>query len=429
MKRGAIRALSATELAAQLQQRSLSAESVVEAFQERIAEREPVLNAWTALAGEAALARARELDRGPILGPLHGLPIGAKDLFDTVDLPTAYGSPIYAGQQPLADAAPVALARAAGAVILGKTVTTEFATYQPGPTRNPHHLDHTPGGSSSGSAAAVADRMTPLAFGSQTAASIIRPASFCGVVGYKPSFGRLTRAGVKSLAESLDTIGGFGTSVDDVGLLLGALSGDASLITLPTLHSAPRIGLFHTAWDQTRPETRAAMVLAHKALSRVGARVVEAKVPERCAAMAQTHVEVMAYEAARALAFERQAHRTQLSPGLAQMLDAGAAMSYEQYRGLKEAAELARQDLLALFGDYDVLLAPSAAGVAPLAASGTGDPLFCRMWSLFGLPCVHLPFASGPLGLPVGLQVVAPFNEDTRCLSMAKWVHERLVAA
>jgi Asp-tRNA(Asn)/Glu-tRNA(Gln) amidotransferase A subunit family amidase len=429
MKRSAVRELSAFALAAQLQQRTLSAELVVEAFQERIAEREPAVHAWTALAGEAALERARALDRGPILGPLHGLPIGAKDLFDTVDLPTAYGSPIYAGHQPAADAAPVALARAAGAVILGKTVTTEFATYQPGPTRNPHHLDHTPGGSSSGSAAAVADRMVPLAFGSQTAASIIRPASFCGVVGYKPSFGRLTRAGVKSLGESLDTIGGFGSTVDDVSLLLGALMGDASLITLPQLHSAPRIGLFHTAWEQTQPETRAAMVLAHKALSRTGARVMQVKVPERCAAMAQTHVDVMAYEAARALSFELDTQRAQLSPGLATMLDAGRAMSHEQYRALKEAAELARQDLMTLYEDYDILLAPSAAGVAPLASSGTGDPLFCRIWSLFGLPCVHLPFASGPLALPVGLQVVGQFNDDTRCLSMAKWVHERLLAA
>lgn len=423
----AIRASSATELAARLQRRELSAEAVVAAFQARIAEREPALHAWTALAGEAALERARALDRGPILGPLHGLPVGAKDLFDTVDMPTAYGSPIYAGNRPAADAAAVALARAAGAVILGKTVTTEFATYQPGPTRNPHHLDHTPGGSSSGSAAAVADRMTPLAFGSQTAASIIRPASFCGVVGYKPSFGRLTRAGVKSLAESLDTVGGFGSTVDDVGLMLGALTGDASLISLPALHTAPRIGLFHTEWERTQPETRAAMVLAHQALSRAGARVSEVQVPVRCAAMGQVHIDIMAFEASRALAFERGAHRAELSPGLAQMLDTGAAMTDAQYQMLKDAAELARQDVAALFAEYDVLLAPSAAGVAPLASSGTGDPLFCRMWSLFGLPCVHVPFASGPLGLPVGLQVVAPFGADTHCLSTAKWVHERLV--
>ena len=429
MTPAAIRELSALALAAHLQQRTLSAESVLVAFQERIAERESEVHAWTALAGDAALLRARELDRGPIIGPLHGLPIGVKDLFDTVDLPTSYGSPIYTGHRPTADAATVALARAAGAVVLGKTVTTEFATYQPGPSRNPHHLDHTPGGSSSGSAAAVADRMTPLAFGSQTAASIIRPASFCGVVGYKPSFGRLTRAGVKSLGESLDTIGGFGTTVADVGLLVGALSRDASLMQLPTLDRAPRIGLFHTAWEQTQPETRAAMALAHENLRRAGARVGEAKVPDSCLAMGQIHIEVMAYEAARALAFELGAHRERLSPGLTQMLDMGAGMSYAHYQLQKEAAERARQDVEAMFDDYDLLLAPSAAGVAPLAASGTGDPLFCRIWSLLGLPCVHLPFAQGPDGLPVGLQVVAPFNQDTRCLAMATWVHTQLLAA
>lgn len=422
-----IRALSATALSQLLQQRSVSAEDVVHAFQARIGEREDAVRAWTALADEAALERARVLDSGPIQGPLHGLPLGVKDVFDTADLPTTYGSPIYAGHRPQADAAPVALARAAGAIVLGKTVTTEFATYFAGPTRNPHNTAHTPGGSSSGSAAAVADRMAPLAFGTQTAGSIIRPAAYNGVVGYKPSFGRLTRAGVKSLGESLDTMGGFGSTVDDVALLVGALSGDPAMFDLAG-DAAPRIGFFEShAWEHALPETRAAMAQAHDVLGKAGARVARVDVPESCRAMTRIHIDVMAYEASRALSFEFHAHREMLSPGLAKMLAEGAAMSYAAYRQLNDQARRAFRDVEAIFQDYDILLTPSAAGEAPLAAAGTGDPMFCRQWSLLGLPCVHLPFATGPTGLPVGLQAVGPFNADVATLRAARWVHQRLI--
>lgn len=427
MNENALRALSAAELAGRLQQRTITAEAVVRAFQNRIAEREPEVQAWTALAGAKAIAYAQVLDRGPITGPLHGLPLGVKDLFDTADLPASYGSPIYADNQPASDAAPVALARAAGAVVMGKTVTTEFATYQAGPTHNPHHLDHTPGGSSSGSAAAVADRMVPLAFGTQTAGSIIRPASYCGVVGFKPSFGYLTRAGVKSLAETLDTVGGFGSSVEDVGLLMGALSGDPRL-GARTLDGSPRIGFyFDESWDQTLPETRAAVEQAQKVLALAGARVSDVKAPAACVGLAQAHVDVMAYEASRALAYEWGAHRGQLSAGLVQMLEVGSAMTYEQYRDRKDTAALGGRAMQAVFKDYDLLLAPSAAGVAPLKVQGTGDPLFCRSWSLLGLPCVHLPFATGPVGLPVGLQAVGAWGDDGRTLGFARWVLGRLL--
>jgi Asp-tRNA(Asn)/Glu-tRNA(Gln) amidotransferase A subunit family amidase len=269
--------------------------------------------------------------------------------------------------------------------------------------------------------------MTPLAFGTQTAGSIVRPAAYCGVVGYKPSFGRLTRAGVKSLGESLDTMGGFGSTVDDVALLVGALSGDDAMFDLAGDH-APRIGFFEShVWEQALPETRAAMAQAQDVLGRAGARVEAVAVPESCRAMTQMHIDVMAFEAARALSFEFRTHPEMLSPGLAKMLAEGTAMPYAHYRQLKDQARKAFRDVEAIFQNYDILLTPSAAGEAPLASVGTGDPMFCRQWSLLGLPCVHLPFATGPNGLPVGLQAVGAFNADVETLRAARWVHQRLI--
>jgi Asp-tRNA(Asn)/Glu-tRNA(Gln) amidotransferase A subunit family amidase len=233
-------------LAASLRARDCSAADVTEACLERIAEREPALHAWACLDPDSARRQARALDAGPIRGPLHGLPLGVKDIFDTVELPTAYGSPAYRDHRPAADAACVALARAAGAVVLGKTATTEFAAYSPSATVNPHNLACSPGGFSSGSAAAVADAMTPLAFGTQTAGSIIRPASFCGVVGYKPTFGMIGRAGVKLLAESLDTVGVFARHVADAALLVGALTARGDLLELPDVSGLLRIGMCRT---------------------------------------------------------------------------------------------------------------------------------------------------------------------------------------
>ena len=232
--------LEAWQAAALLARRELKAVDLVRACLDRIAERDPQIHAFVQLDADAALAKARQLDAGPLRGLLHGLPFGVKDLLDTFDQPTAYGSPIYAGHQPLADAAAVALCREAGAVLLGKTVTTELANMHPGITRNPHNLSHTPGGSSSGSAAAVADQMLPLALGTQTAGSLIRPAAFCGVVGYKPSHNRVPKAGVKSISETLDTIGGFARSVRDVALLGAVLTGDNGWPTPARLRTRQR---------------------------------------------------------------------------------------------------------------------------------------------------------------------------------------------
>lgn len=420
--------LGALEAARRIARRELSAETLVRACLERIEARDAVVGAWIHLDAEAALAEARSLDAGPLRGPLHGLPMGVKDLIDTVQMPTAYGSPIYAGHRPAWDAACVASARAAGALVLGKTVTTEFATYHPGKTANPHNPAHTPGGSSSGSAAAVADCMVPLAYGTQTAGSVIRPAAFCGVVGYKPSFGLISRAGVKSLAESLDTIGVFARDVADVALFAGVLAGRD---LLPTgTHAAPRIGICRTfEWDAAASETRQAFEDAATRLASVGARVREIVLPGEFSGLAAAQTEIMAYEADQAFAYETHAHAEQLSAKLRDLIGQGAALTPEHHDQNRLLARRCRHLLADAFRDVDVLIAPSAPGEAPEGLAATGNPVFNRIWTLLGSPCVHLPFAKGPRGLPLGVQAVGPWGADRATLAAAAWAHGELQVA
>lgn len=419
--------LHAWQAAALLARRELTAVDLVRACLDRIAEREPEVRAFVQLGADAALARARELDAGAVRGLLHGLPFGVKDLFDTFDLPTGYGSPIYAGQQPPADAAAVALCREAGAVLLGKTVTTELANMFPGVTRNPHKLGHTPGGSSSGSAAGVADGMLPLALGTQTAGSLIRPAAFCGVVGYKPTHNRVPKAGVKSLSETLDTVGGFARSVRDVALLGAVLTGDARLADPAAFEqtAAPRIGWCQTPeWAQADADTQHAWAQAEKLLGGHGAALT---LPDGLTGLVAVQKAVQAFETARSLSHERLHHRDQLSAPLQALIADGLAISGERHALNLQTTASARQQAQALFGSFDVILAPSSIGEAPAGLDGTGDPLFCRSWTLLGLPCVHLPFARGSKGLPVGLQLVGAYGDDHRLLAAAHWVHQRLV--
>jgi Asp-tRNA(Asn)/Glu-tRNA(Gln) amidotransferase A subunit family amidase len=418
--------LNASQAAELLARREIRSEDLVRACLERISARDGDLHAFAQLDPVAALAQARALDSGPVRGPLHGLPIGVKDLFDTADLATSYGSAIYAGHRPSIDAAAVALCREAGAVVMGKTVTTEFAYFTPGPTCNPHNPLHTPGGSYSGSAAAVADHMLPLALGTQTAGSIIRPAAYCGVVGYKPSLGRVTGAGVKSLSPTLDVIGGFGRSVRDVGLLGSVLTGDTRLANLGE-PMAPRIGLCRTpAWPQADADTQRAWEMATQALSRDTRECHEAVMPHNFAELIQLQKDVMAFEMARALSHERLRHRERLSERLVALLDEGMAISGADHATNLERTADWRLRIDMLFERHDVLLTPSATGEAPLGLNATGDPLFCRSWSLLGLPSVHLPFTTGSQDLPIGLQLVGRFGEDHKLLAAAHWVHERL---
>jgi Asp-tRNA(Asn)/Glu-tRNA(Gln) amidotransferase A subunit family amidase len=416
----------AFDLARALARREITALELVNDCLARIDVREPEIHAWAALSPQAARERARELDAGPVRGLLHGLPLGVKDLFDTADLPSTYGSPIYAGHRPAVDAVAVALCREAGAIVLGKTVSTEFATYQPGPTVNPRRAGHTPGGSSSGSAAAVADGMAPLALGSQTAGSIIRPAAFCGVTGYKPSFGKVPVTGMKPLSGNLDTVGGFGLFVKDVALLLAALSGDHALLDIDE-NGTPRFGLCRTPqWSAAGADTQAAMEAAAIGLSRLGAGVVDVNIGAQYAGLAQAQADIMAHDAARSLSREQDQHAALLSAGLTSMLREAMSITPLQHEANLAQADAARRAADTWFVDCDVLLAPSAIGEAPAGLDSTGDPLFCRMWSLLGLPCIHVPFTRGSTGLPVGLQVIGRAGRDRQALHAAQWMQDRL---
>jgi Asp-tRNA(Asn)/Glu-tRNA(Gln) amidotransferase A subunit family amidase len=422
--------LSAREAARQIAAGQLTAETLVTACLERIAAREPVVGAWQYLDAEAALAAARRCDASPPSGPLHGVPIAVKDLIDTADMPTGYGSGIYQGYRPGADAACVALARTAGAIVLGKTVTTEFACFTPGKTANPHKPAHTPGGSSSGSAAAVADRMVPLAFGSQTAGSVIRPASYCGIVGYKPSHSVIPRAGVKMLCDSLDTIGTMARSVEDAAFFAGVIAGRLSLQNLPIPTSPPRFGLYRTPmWAEAEPSTAAALDRARAALERAGAAVVDIAVPAEHEPLTAAQESIMGFELVRSLAYERIQRSAELSPRLAQQLDAGMTVGTDEYDAAIGRTAAAWSKLGEFFGPCHAMLVPAAPGEAPPGLGYTGNPVFNRMWTLLGMPCVTLPSVWGESGLPTGVQLVGQIGRDHELLACAVFAERALAEA
>ena len=424
------RSLSARAAAQQIAAGRLSAEELALSCLDHIEAREPVVGAWHYLDREAALAAARHCDNSEPSGPLHGVPIAVKDLLDTADMPTGYGSVIYEGHRPAADAACVALARAAGAVVVGKTVTTEFACFTPGKTANPHNPAHTPGGSSSGSAAAVADFMVPLAFGTQTAGSIIRPASFCGVVGYKPSFGLIARAGAKMLADSLDTVGMMARDVADAAFFAGVLSGRRALRELAMPAAPPRFGLYRTPmWDEAEPSAIAAFERARTALENAGAWIAEIAVPPEHRGLTAAQDLVMGFELVRSLAYERIMHSAELSPRLGRMLDAGMAVGADAYDAAKAETAAARARLEAFFGSCDAMLVPAAPGEAPQGLGYTGNPVFNRMWTLLGVPCVTLPALWGESGLPTGIQLVGRIGDDARLMAASLFAEQALAAA
>jgi amidase len=422
-----LRSLSAREAARQIAERRITAEALVGAYLDWIAAREAVVGAWQYLDREQALAAARRRDAEPPRGPLHGIPIAVKDLIDTADMPTAYGSSIYRDYRPAADGSCVALARAAGAIVLGKTVTTEFATFTPGKTANPRNPAHTPGGSSSGSAAAVADGMVPLAFGTQTAGSVIRPGAFCGCIAYKPSFGLINRAGVKPLADSLDTIGVFARSVEDAAFFVGVLTERPALRQLAIPKQAPRFGQYRTpVWDQAEPATAAALDAARAALERAGAVVTELPIAPEHQGLSDAQDTVMWFEIVRALAYERLEHSAELSPRLAQLIDTGMAIGAEVYDQARAGAAVARAKLDTFFGSCDAILVPAAPGEAPAGIGNTGNPIFNRMWTLLGVPCVTLPARWADNGLPTAVQLVARLGDDVRLMGSAAFLERAL---
>jgi Asp-tRNA(Asn)/Glu-tRNA(Gln) amidotransferase A subunit family amidase len=423
-------ALSARDAAREIAAGRLSAEALVSACLDRIAAREPVVGAWHQFDHEAALAAARHSDASVPSGPLHGVPIAVKDLIDTADMPTGYGSAIYEGHRPAADASCVALARAAGAVVLGKTVTTEFACFTAGKTVNPRNPAHTPGGSSSGSAAAVADGMVPLALGTQTAGSVIRPASYCGIVGFKPSFGLIPRAGVKMLADSLDTIGTMARDVADAAFLAAILGGRPALRHLVMPDAPPRFGLYRTPmWEEAEPSTRAALDRTRAALDRAGASVVEIAVPPEHQRLSAAQEAIMGFELVRGLAYERLQHSAELSPRLGQLLDEGMTVGAEAYDAAVAETAAARARLGGFFGPCDAMLVPVAPGEAPRGLGYTGSPVFNRMWTLLGVPCVTLPAIWGDSGLPTGIQLVGRIGDDARLMAAALFAERALAEA
>src|SRR5688572_21368846 len=402
----------------------MKSETLVTACLERIAQRDREVHAWAFVDPERALAEARARDREAPRSALHGVPVGIKDVIDTADMPTEYNSPIYRGHQPKWDAACVALLRRAGCVILGKTATTEFANNHPAPTRNPHNLAHTPGGSSSGSAAAVADRMVPLALGTQTGGSVIRPGAYCGVAACKPSFGSINRAGLKFVSESLDTIGVFARKVDELGPLLHVLTGRA---IAEERKQKPRIGLCRTPrWSDADGETQANLEHAAQLLSKAGATVSEFELPTGSQALFDRHSSVMGYESARALGWEYNTCPDQISASLRPRLEAGWKVTRQDYDEVRRITRDCRRRLTDQLRAVDFLLTPSAPGAAPASLASTGDPVFNRAWTLFGVPCVTLPFGRAANGLPLAVQLVGAFDQDMVLLEWAKWTERQL---
>lgn len=404
-----------------------TAESGARTCLDRVAEREAAVGAWTYVDAERALAEARRRDQAQAKGPLHGVAVGIKDIFDTADMPTSYGSPIYANHRPAADAACVALLRAAGAVALGKTVTTEFAMTHPGKTRNPHNPAHTPGGSSSGSAAAVAAGMVPVALGTQTLGSVIRPAAFCGAVGFKPSYGAINRAGAKLLSESADTIGIFVRAVADIPPVLAAFTGAPMDSYDKTLDKAPRIGLVRgIEWDKATAPAQAAFEDAARRLAKAGANIRDVAIDPALKTAHERSRIVTAYETARAYAYEWFNHRDHLSLAFACNVADGMAIAFADYNAARGVFDTARRVTAEAFGDCDFWLTLPAPGEAPKGIESTGDPVFNRLWTLLHVPCLTVPCGKGPAGLPLGVQLIGPPRGAARLLAAGRWVEAAL---
>jgi Asp-tRNA(Asn)/Glu-tRNA(Gln) amidotransferase A subunit family amidase len=418
--------LSAVEMVSRIEAGTLTAEAVVQSCIARIREREPVVRAWAHIAGDDALAAARTASPTSLM---KGIPFGIKDIFDTADMPTGYGSPIYTGCRPNFTASAATLPRAAGAVLLGKTVTTEFANRHPGPTANPHNPGFSPGGSSSGSAAAVADFMVPLAIGTQTGGSVIRPAAYCGVVALKPSYNMFAPAGMHSNTETLDTIGIMARSVADIALFRAAMM--AIPYAKPTMpERPPRLALCRTPhWDRAAPDGKAVLEDAANRLRAAGAEIVDAELPNACGAVSDVQNRHSYFEAPRNHAPERYRHEAQLSPALRHgRIEGGQKLTLDEFRAAWREADRMRAAASEWAGGFDAILTLPAPGQAPKTLASTGDAIFNGLWTLLHMPCLTMPAGEGPDGLPVGIQLVGRRHADARLLDIGLWVESKLGA-
>ncbi|MHB1250419.1 MAG: amidase [Polaromonas sp.] len=437
--------LGAIQVIDQLHAGVFSARDYALALLDRVRETEAEVGAWTHLDPGHLLAQADAADEmhraGTDFGALHGVPVGVKDIIDTVDLPTENGTLLHAGRQPRQDAEVVRRLRAAGGLVMGKTVTTELAAYAPGKTRNPHRPGHTPGGSSSGSAAAVAAGMVPLAIGTQTNGSAIRPASFCGVVGYKPSAGWISRRGILVQSPPLDQVGVFGRSVEDVALLAQCLAGhdadDAATrcrATPPLLASArsepplpPTLAFVRTPlWSRVAPDAQAAFEELAELLA---GRIAPFELPESAAGVLDLHRSVMEADIAASFDDEYERGRAQLSDSLRGQIERGRGVTAGDYRRALERRAVIDAAFEAVFDHYDAILTPATLGTAPEGLASTGDPAMCTLWTFLGLPAITLPLLHGANGLPLGVQLVGRRDGDARLLRTAQWLSRTVAAA
>jgi Asp-tRNA(Asn)/Glu-tRNA(Gln) amidotransferase A subunit family amidase len=419
--------LGAVEIAQKIAAGETTCEAVVRDCLARIEKRDGAVKAWVNFNPELALAQAHAGDRGAKRGPLHGVPLGIKDIIDTFDMPTEMGSPIYRGHRPTADASCVALIRRAGGVILGKTVTCEFAGMAPGVTTNPHNAAHTPGGSSSGSAAAVADHMVPLALGTQTGGSVLRPSSYCGIFGFKPTYNTFNKMGVWPAAESIDTIGIHARSIDDIEFLTAVLRMQTPQAPRK-LDSPPRIGLCRTEiWNTAQPETKAAVEGAAAALGKAGATVSEIALPDAFKGMhGLSRGTINFVERAACMAYLWDHHREALSPQMLRYVEGGQKTSREEYIAAFRRLDECRTLLGAIFDKVDVLLVPCVPGEAPKGLEFTGDANMQAIWTALHTPSITLPTHRGPNNLPVGIQLVGQRYEDDRLLAVSRWVWQKI---
>lgn len=421
---------SAHELAHMIRTGETTPSDVMAAHLDRIADLEPEVGAFQYLDPDRAMERARTADTLPVGGPLHGVPFAIKDIIDTADAPTGWGFGPYEMRQPGKDAACVAALCRAGAIPLGKTVTTEFAYFKPGRTANPHNLAHTPGGSSSGSAAAVAAGMAPLALGSQTAGSLVRPAAYCGIPAFRPTTGGFSLEGVMGLSGALDTLGVLATDIGDLALARAALTGEAATPLADLGDHPPRIHLMRGPhWMEGSVEMRDTCTRAMAALSATGAETGEIAHPALYAELTQAQIDVMGYETARLRAHEFDTYREEISPQFAALIESGQQVTDDRYRAALATRDRASAVLEDLLRDTDALLVPSAPGAAPAGLEATGDPLFSRMWNLLQVPTVALPFGTDAAGLPLGVQLIARRGEDRHLLAVARWVEAAFRAA
>ena len=438
-----LHSISATEAARLIRDGVISSEQFVEACLARIAEVDGQVQAWTFLDREYALQQARAADQrrltGAPIGPLHGVPIGIKDIFDTADMPTEYGSPIYAGRTPSRDASVVTMLRAAGALIMGKTVTTEFAYFSPGKTRNPHNAEHTPGGSSSGSAAAVGANMVPLGIGSQTNGSTIRPAAYCGVVGFKPTYGLISRYRALMLSRTLDHVGLFANSVEDIALLAEQLTSydENDPDTTPRARIpfgqiaaeepplAPMFAFIKTPyWDRADEDTKEGFA---EIIEHLGSQVEEVELFPSAADAWQWHQTIMGAEMAHNLEREFMNGRDLLSEQLRAQIERGREVRAPDYlRALSRITPI-HDSFVELFEQrYNAILTPAAPSAAPKGLASTGDPSFCTLWTLCGMPAISLPLLQSTSGLPIGVQLVGPRHGDARLLRTARWLAAKM---